>query len=134
MNYFLDLFCTDSCPGLVGPLLNASGSGHYFEWCSGHGTCDTMTRQCACDLSYGDSGCSTKYERYSLTLALQIVVILLSCILAIICIGCIVWLRVNKTYKTVKALSVDMTTIMTFGLLMIVCSNIALTQQVSSIS
>merc|ERR1712025_1203963 len=35
---------------------------------------------------------------------------------------------------TVKALSVDMTSIMTVGLLMIVCSNIALTLRMSSVS
>jgi len=50
------------------------------------------------------------------------------------CILCIVWLRWNKQYKTVKALSIDMTTIMTVGLLMIVLSNITLTQKMSSIT
>merc|ERR1711971_943895 len=53
---------------------------------------------------------------------------------AIVCVLCIFWLRYNKQYKTVKALSIDMTTIMTVGLLMIVCSNIALTQKMTSAS
>merc|ERR1719273_2562846 len=66
--------------------------------------------------------------------ALTVIISLLSCILAIVCVLCIVWLRVNKAYKTVKALSIDMTTIMTVGLLMIVCSNIALTQRMNSAS
>merc|ERR1711951_335535 len=59
---------------------------------------------------------------------------LLSCILALVCILCIVWLRWNRQYNTVKALSIDMTTIMTVGLLMIVTSNITLTQKMSSAS
>eukprot|EP01084_Bolivina_argentea_P142386 250157_1 len=127
---FADLYCQDSCPGLDGPFAN--GSEYYFLWCSGHGTCDTTTRQCTCDLAYGDEGCGTKYDTYSLAVGLQVIIILLSVILALVCIGCIVWLRMNQSYKTVKALSVDMTTIMTVGLLMIVCSNIALTQVVNS--
>merc|ERR1711971_1190064 len=53
---------------------------------------------------------------------------------AIVCVLCIFWLRYNKQFKTVKALSIDMTTIMSVGLLMIVCSNIALTQKMTSAS
>merc|ERR1719445_523250 len=64
----------------------------------------------------------------------EVVVVLLSCLLAVICILCIVWLRVNKQFKTVKALSIDMTTIMTVGLLMIVSSNIPLTLKMTSAS
>merc|ERR1719317_1318138 len=52
--------------------------------------------------------------------------------LAVVCMLCIVWLRWNRQYKTVKALSIDMTTIMTVGLLMIVTSNITLTQRMTS--
>merc|ERR1719249_633681 len=126
---FADTNCTDSCPGLLGPFVNTSGTegeddGYYFEWCSGHGTCDTTTRTCSCDKMWGDTGCGTKYSEYTLPLSLQIVIGLLSCMLAVVCILCIVWLRWNKQYKTVKALSIDMTTIMTVGLLMIVTSNI----------
>jgi len=137
---FEDGNCQTSCPGLDGPYINSSASSsddsdyYYFNWCSGHGECDTITRLCSCDLGYGGDGCQTKYEEYLLPLGLQVVIILLSCILAIACIGCIVWLRMSAEYKTVKALSVNMTTIMTFGLLMIVCSNIALSQKVSSVS
>lgn len=130
---FPDRDCKESCPGFEAPKQHDNGS-YYFEWCSGHGTCDTTTRQCTCDLMYGDDGCSTKYSEYNLPLSLQIVIGLLSCMLAVICILCIVWLRWNKQYKTVKALSIDMTTIMTVGLLMIVTSNITLTQKMSSAS
>ena len=136
---FADEDCKESCPGLIGPIFEEDTAGegegdYYFEFCSGHGACDTTTRQCACDLMWGGTGCSTKYSDYALPLALQIVIDLLSCILAVVCMLCIVWLRWNKQYKTVKALSVDMTTIMTVGLLMIVCSNIALTLRMSSVS
>jgi len=138
---FADTNCTDSCPGLLGPFVNTDTAGtegeddgYYFEWCSGHGTCDTTTRTCSCDKMWGDKGCGTKYSEYTLPLSLQIVIGLLSCMLAVVCILCIVWLRWNKQYKTVKALSIDMTTIMTVGLLMIVTSNITLTQKMSSAS
>ena len=127
---FSDKHCKESCPGLLGPF--EGESSYYFEFCSGHGTCDTTTRQCTCDLMYGDAGCGTKYSDYTLPVALEVVITLLSCILAVVCILCIVWLRMNKQYKTVKALSIDMTTIMTVGLLMIVTSNITLTQRMSS--
>ena len=127
---FPDKHCKESCPGLLGPFQGESS--YYFEFCSGHGTCDTTTRQCTCDLMYGDAGCGTKYSDYTLPVALEVVITLLSCILAVVCILCIVWLRMNKQYKTVKALSIDMTTIMTVGLLMIVTSNITLTQRMSS--
>merc|ERR1719233_1602423 len=129
---FENTHCKQSCPGLQGPFFDVIADSHYFAFCSGHGTCDTTTRQCACDLNYGDAGCSTKYSEYVLPLALEVVIILLSCILAVVCILCIVWLRWNRQYKTVKALSIDMTTIMTVGLLMIVTSNIALTQRMTS--
>jgi hypothetical protein len=126
---FPDLFCQDSCPGLLGP----DDSG-LFKWCSGNGECDTTTRQCSCDLAFGDEGCGTSYTTYKLHIALQVVVTLLSCILAMVCIGCIVWLRMNVEYKTVKALSVNMTTIMTVGLLMITLSNIVLTLPINSVT
>merc|ERR1719233_1997984 len=129
---FENTHCKQSCPGLQGPFFDVIADSHYFAFCSGHGTCDTTTRQCACDLNYGDAGCSTKYSEYVLPLALEVVIILLSCILAVVCILCIVWLRWNKQYKTVKALSADMTTLMTVGLLMIVTSNITLTQKMTS--
>jgi len=133
---FADKHCKESCPGLLGPFVDTTASegesSYSFEFCSGHGTCDTTTRQCTCDLMYGDEGCSTKYSDYALPLALQIVISLLSCILALVCILCIVWLRWNRQYNTVKALSIDMTTIMTVGLLMIVTSNITLTQRMTS--
>jgi hypothetical protein len=50
----------------------------------------------------------------------------ISAFLAVNAMFCIGWLRINREYKTVKALSVDMTTVMTFGLIMLVCSNIVL--------
>jgi len=123
--------CKESCPGLVGPFLAADGE-YDFSFCSGHGVCDTTTRLCTCDLMYGDEGCSTRYSRYALSLGLQVVISLLSCILAVACILCIVWLRWNRQYKTVKALSIDLTTIMTLGLLMIVTSNIVVTQRMTA--
>merc|ERR1712176_243373 len=55
-------------------------------------------------------------------------------ILAIIGIACIVWLRSAAEYKTVKALSVNMTTLMTVGIIFITCSNIALSVPVNSAS
>jgi len=131
---FADRDCKESCPGLLGPFEEAVAgeSSYYFSFCSGHGTCDTTTRQCTCELMYGDEGCSTKYSDYTLPLALEVVISLLSCLLAVVCMLCIVWLRWNRQYKTVKALSIDMTTIMTVGLLMIVTSNITLTQRMTS--
>jgi len=136
---FENTHCKQSCPGLLGPFLNESATEgvddpYYFEFCSGHGTCDPTTRQCHCDLMWGPpaSGCNIAYSRYKLPVGLEVVIVLLSCILAAVCILCIVWLRMNKQYKTVKALSVDMTTLMTVGLLMIICSNIATTQRMNS--
>merc|ERR1712176_1080755 len=55
-------------------------------------------------------------------------------ILAIIGIACIIWLRSAAEYKTVKALSVNMTTLMTVGIIFIVSSNIALAVPVNSAS
>merc|ERR1719385_334098 len=138
---FENTHCKQSCPGLLGPFLNESATEgvddpYYFKFCSGHGTCDPTTRQCHCDLMWGPpaTGCNIAYSHYKLPVGLEVVIVLLSCILAAVCILCIVWLRVNKQYKTVKALSIDMTTIMTVGLLMIVTSNITLTQKMSSAS
>jgi len=129
---FADTNCTESCPGLVGPHLNSSG--HWtFDFCSGHGTCDIITRQCSCNDGYGDLGCGTKYDEYSYV-ALSAIIISLSSILALVGIACIVWLRMSAEYKTVKALSVNMTTLMTVGIVSIVCSNIALSVEVSSAS
>merc|ERR1712154_88751 len=130
---FSDLHCQGSCPGLVGPFLTDDGD-YDFYYCSNHGTCDTTTRQCTYLLGYGDAGCGTEYSAYRLDIGLQIIIILLSGILTIICIACIVWLRMNRQYKTVKALSVDMTTLMTIGLAMIVCSNIASAQKATSVT
>ena len=139
---FEDTHCKGSCPGLLGPFLNESEftdveqgeDAYYFEFCSGHGTCDPTTRQCHCDLMWGppESGCNVAYSHYKMPVGIEVVVVLLSCLLAVICILCIVWLRVNKQYKTVKALSVDMTTLMTVGLLMIITSNVATTQRMNS--
>jgi hypothetical protein len=126
--------CQQSCPGLQGPFWSTDTSEYYFNWCSGHGSCDTITRQCTCDQGFGGTGCQIVYEKYSFPIGLQVVIILFSCMLAIVCIGCIVWLRMSAEYKTVKALSVSMTTIMTVGLLMITLSNIALAMPISSAS
>lgn len=131
---FEDGNCQTSCPGLDGPYMNSSNNGYYFNWCSGNGACDTITRLCTCNEGFGGDGCQIPYDQYKLPVGLQVIIIFLSCILAIVCIACIVWLRTSAEYKTVKALSVNMTTIMTVGLLMIVCSNIALSQKVSGIS
>merc|ERR1712233_225518 len=91
------------------------------------------TRQCSCNDGYGDLGCGTKYDEYSYV-ALSAIIISLSSILALVGIACIVWLRMSAEYKTVKALSVNMTTLMTVGIVSIVCSNIALSVEVSSAS
>eukprot|EP01084_Bolivina_argentea_P290241 498504_1 len=131
---FANTNCTESCPGfIINPEANAEANEEIFKFCSGAGECDIITRQCTCNDGYGDLGCGTKYLEYTYW-ALSGTIIALSSILAIIGIICIIWLRTSAQYKTVKALSVDMTTIMTFGLLMIVCSNISATQNVNSIS
>merc|ERR1712087_998040 len=113
--------------GLVGP------TNGEFQWCGGHGSCDIETTACLCDEGYGDSGCTTKYQFYDF-LPLTVVVCVLSGILAIIGIACIVWLRSAAEYKTVKALSVNMTTLMTIGIIFITSSNIALSVPVNSVS
>jgi len=130
---FVSTDCKQSCPGLLGPLANASGDGYYFDYCSGHGECDIETRQCSCEEGYGDDACSTKYTFYEFV-PLTVTVCVLSGILAIIGIICIVWLRSAAEYKTVKALSVNMTTLMTIGIIFIVSSNIALAVPVNSAS
>jgi len=129
---FADTDCKQSCPGLVGPYHNDSGS-MVFGFCSEHGVCDVMTRQCSCEDGYGDEGCGTKYEQYQYV-ALMVVVCAISSILAMLGIGCIVWLRMSAEYKTVKALSINMTTLMTMGLISLVSSNIAVAVPVSSAS
>merc|ERR1719486_899144 len=53
---FADTHCTESCPGLLGPVLNESSGDWDFEFCSGRGVCNVKTRQCACDEGYGDAG------------------------------------------------------------------------------
>lgn len=129
---FTSTHCKGSCPGLVGPYANASGD-YVFDWCSGHGVCDVEYKTCTCEDGYGDAGCGTKYQFYDF-LPLTVAVCALSAILAIIGIACIIWLRSAAEYKTVKALSVNMTTIMTIGIIFITCSNIALAVPVNSVS
>merc|ERR1711933_322233 len=111
--------CKGSCPGLVGPYANSSGDVEY--------------KTCTCEDGYGDAGCGTKYQFYSF-LPLTVVVCSISAILAVVGIACIIWLRSAAEYKTVKALSVNMTTIMTVGIIFITCSNIALAVPVNSVS
>jgi ABC-type proline/glycine betaine transport system substrate-binding protein len=130
---FAEFDCKQSCDGLLGPYLNESNI-LVFDFCSGNGVCDTFTKSCKCRLGFGGSGCETKYELYYYLTGLQITIIGVSCILSVICIASIFWLRMNAQYKTVKALSVDMTTLMTLGLLMITCSNIALVIPVNDFS
>jgi len=130
---FADTHCTESCPGLVGPLFDEESAEWSFEFCSSHGTCNVKTRQCACDQGYGDAGCGTKYEEYTYTV-LMAVVVAFSGLLALVGIACIVWLRMSAEYKTVKALSINMTSIMTVGLIALVCSNIAVAVPVTAAS
>jgi len=125
--------CRDSCPGLVGPTLNETSGEYGFVWCSGHGTCNVDNRQCECEEGYGDAGCGTKYTFYDF-LPLTVAVCVLSGFLVMIGIACIVWLRSAAEYKTVKALSVNMTTLMTIGIIFISASNIALAVPVNSVS
>lgn len=125
--------CKESCPGFSAPMLNETGGNYYFEYCSGHGECDIETRQCSCEEGYGDDGCGTKYLFYDFV-PLTASICAISGLLAIIGIGCIVWLRSAAEYKTVKALSVNMTTLMTVGIIFITCSNIALSVPVNSAS
>jgi len=130
---FADTHCTESCPGLLGPVLNESSGAWDFEFCSGRGVCNVKTRQCACDEGYGDAGCGTKYAAYTYT-SLMAVVVAFSALLALAGAACIVWLRLSAEYKTVKALSINMTTIMTLGLIALVCSNIAVAVPVTAAS
>lgn len=136
--------CDASCPGLVfvedgfeTTDDNGNSTMQYFKFCGGHGTCKA-TGLCDCQKGYGDStnpnknGCTKAYSVYQFDTALAVVFITFSSLLCIGAIGCIVWLRTNASYKTVKALSVDMTTLMTAGLVMIAASNIALVSPVSS--
>merc|ERR1739838_405761 len=125
--------CKESCPGFSAPMLNETSGEYYFEYCSGHGECDIETRQCSCEEGFGDAGCGTKYLFYDF-LPLTASICAISGLLAIIGIGCIIWLRSAAEYKTVKALSVNMTTLMTVGIIFITCSNIALSVSVNSAS
>jgi hypothetical protein len=127
---FSDTNCTESCPGLSDPYYN--GTDYVFDFCSGHGTCDIITRLCACDKGYGGDGCETKYAEYAFDAAIGGTLMAVSCLLIAIAIGCIAWLRINAEYKTVKALSVDMTTLFSLGLLCLCGSNIALVSPVTS--
>jgi len=130
---FADEQCRLSCPGLSEPMFDESSGEHYFEFCSGHGVCNVKTRACTCDEGYGDDGCGTKYVEYTYA-ALMAVVVAFSSLLAIVGIVCIVWLRMSAEYKTVKALSINLTTIMTVGLIALVCSNIAVAVPVTAAS
>jgi len=125
---FADEHCRASCPGL-----SVDFETGEFTFCSGHGECNVKTRACACEEGYGDDGCATKYEEYTYTV-LMAVVVAFSSLLAIVGIACIVWLRMSAEYKTVKALSINMTTIMTVGLIALVCSNIAVAVPVTAAS
>jgi len=124
---FADEHCRVSCPGM-----SLSDQGE-FTFCSGHGVCNVKTRACACDEGYGDEGCGTRYAEYRYTV-LMAVVVAFSSLLALVGIACIVWLRMSAEYKTVKALSINMTTIMTVGLIALVCSNIAVAVPVTAAS
>eukprot|EP01084_Bolivina_argentea_P290243 498506_1 len=131
---FANTNCTESCPGfIINPEANAEANEEIFKFCSGAGECDIITRQCTCNDGYGDLGCGTKYLEYTYW-ALSGTIIALSSILAIIGIICIIWLRTSAQYKTVKALSVNMTTLMTIGIIFLVCSNISLSVPVNNIS
>jgi hypothetical protein len=134
--------CDESCPGLTYVAEgyedeSRNGSISYFKFCGGHGTCQS-TQLCECEEGWGDStnpnsnGCTKAYEEYTFDVGLSATFITLSSLLCIAASICIVWLRQNAHYKTVKALSVDMTSLMTIGLVMLAGSNIPLVLPVSS--
>jgi len=96
-----------------------------FDFCSGHAVCDVVTHQCSeCDEGYGGLDCGTKLEEY-LYPALCSLVIVLSSLVAMVGALCIAWLWSARQYKTVQVLSVNMSSVMTLGLIALVLSNIA---------
>lgn len=98
---FADSHCKSSCPGLIGPYTNSTGQT-TFDFCSGHGICDIMTRQCSqCDDGFGGLDCGTKLEEY-LYPKLSVAVIVVSSLMAIVGILCIAWLWCSRQYKTVQ--------------------------------
>jgi hypothetical protein len=124
--------CDLSCPGLSAPYFN--GSVNTFDVCSAHGTCDIDTLSCTCTRGYGGNGCNIKYDTYKYPVIAAAAFIVLSSLLIIVTICCIVWLRFNAQFKTVKALSIEMTTLFSIGLLCLLSSNIALVVDVNDAS
>ena len=117
--------CNESCPGLIGPYMNSNDTWE-FQYCSNNGICNELTEECTCNIGYSGLGCERAYQNYKFPVGLLIVYAIFSGIIIITLIYCIFWLRTNAQYKTVKALSIDMTTLMTFGLIFLALSNIFL--------
>ena len=55
---FIDTNCTQSCPGLIGPIFNSTINEYSFQFCSGNGICDIDTRECQCYNGYQGDDCN----------------------------------------------------------------------------
>jgi len=135
--YFVGDSCRQSCPGVIGPILNDSVDGDYladsrfvssenytFYLCSGHGTCDIETKLCECEDGYGGSGCGTEYPVFEYSTVWVATWSTLFILIMIVFALSMYWLYRNQQYKTIRALSPPLVHIFTVGLILFTLSNI----------
>eukprot|EP01083_Nonionella_stella_P018150 50712_1 len=128
--FFIGSTCRTSCPGTIGPIHESTYTdttvvtdNYTFHLCSGHGICDISTKKCTCQLGYGGDGCEVTYEVFEYP---RHALISWSCVYGVlnaILIASGLWVYCNREYKTIRALSVNLTLLFTFGLILLCVSN-----------
>jgi len=131
--YFIGDTCRSSCPGIIGPIedkdhfenhvfVNSSKIvvGNYtFYVCNGNGECNIDHKRCDCELGYGGDDCSIVYQVFKYDTGLIVLWSVLFIICIIILILSILWVYQNRHYKTIKALSPNLTILFTIGLILL---------------
>ena len=101
--------CDESCPGLSGPFitLNSNVSSaldtYEFEYCSGHGKCDSDNKQCECEEGYSSKNkdsndCGYEYPNFTYSTGLQGIFWVIFGIIIIGNISSLIWLKTNLHY------------------------------------
>eukprot|EP01083_Nonionella_stella_P016152 45161_1 len=130
-DYFIGSTCRGSCPAVIGPMLNSNDNadsnesfvvavGNYsFYLCSGHGECDIRTKRCNCQPGFGGDGCEIVFQEFEYQSSFVVLWLALFGFLMCLLIVSGVWVYTNKHYKTIRALSPNLTLLFTFGLILL---------------